>query len=133
MDHDFKGLMSKKTDDELITILTVRRQDYAETAISAAQTEFEKRGIPHHQIDKVTQEQTIIKEKETERANEPLDSDTKTLAFILPIIAHFMYAEKFRNGGYERKLAEMGKMYWRGRFMYICLLVILIIAIKSCS
>ena len=131
MDYDFKRLMSKKTDDELITILTVRRDEYTQAAILEAQIEFDKRAIPHHHIEKIEKEQTVLKEEEIERANEPLDSDTRMLAMIFPMIARFMYAEKFRQGGYERKLDEMGEVYWKGRLIFLCIIIVIIVLLKS--
>ena len=131
MNSDFTTLMSKKTDNELITILTARRDEYAETALSAAQAEFEKRQIPKDLIERVEKEQTIIKEKETALANEPLEKDIKILAMIFPIIARLMYTEKFRKGGYDRKLEEMGTAYWYGRLIFLGLIILFIVFIKT--
>ena len=131
MDHDFISLMAKKTDEELITILTVRKEDYAVAVLDAAQQEFDKRDIPKDRIEQVEQEQSLVKEKENELANEPLESDIKIMAMVVPLIARMMYAEKFRKGGYERKLAEMGAAYWKGRLILFSAIIVLIVLIES--
>ncbi|MBC7913138.1 MAG: RDD family protein [Pyrinomonadaceae bacterium] len=45
--------MSKRTDEELIEILTIRKDDYQPLALEAAQLEIEKRGIADETIKQV--------------------------------------------------------------------------------
>ena len=127
MSYNFTDLMLKKSDDELITILTARREEYSEAALAAAQNEFDKRQIPKDKIEKVQKEQTLIKEKETALANEPLERDIKILAMILPLIARIIYGGKFRREGYDRKYAELYNAIFKGRLIYITAFVLLMI------
>ncbi len=131
MSYNFTSIMSKKTDDQLITILTARSDEYTEEAIAAAKTEFDKRGIQIAKVQQVEKEQTIIKENEISRANEPLESEVKILATVFPLLARMIYAEQYRKNGYDRKLGEMGKAFWVGRLAYIGLITLVIILIKS--
>jgi hypothetical protein len=131
MGIDFTALMAKKTDEELITLLTVRQEEYTETALDAAQAEFNKRNIDPAKLQMVKQEQTVIKEHETTRANEPLESDIKTLAMILPFIATMMHSKKFREGGYDRKLSELSNAAFYGRLILIGIVVVLAILLNA--
>ncbi len=45
MKADFKDVMSKRTDQELIKIITLDREDYQPLAIEAAEAEIKNRGI----------------------------------------------------------------------------------------
>jgi len=45
MNADFKDVMSKRTDQELIKIITIDREDYQPLAIEAAEAEIKNRGI----------------------------------------------------------------------------------------
>ncbi len=66
MKTNFDNIISKKTDEELITILSARREEYVEDLIFSAQREFDKRNISIDQIEVVKKEQNVIKEKEIE-------------------------------------------------------------------
>jgi hypothetical protein len=131
MSYNFTELMSKKTDEELITILSARRDEYSEAAIDAAEIEFKKREISLDKIEIVKVEQTAIKEKESANANEPLEKDIKRLAMIFPLIARLMYAEKFRKEGFDRKLEEMTNAYFYGRLLFVGIIIVIIVVIKS--
>ena len=45
MQFDFKKVMKENSDEELVKILTVRRADYQEDAIMAAQNELQSRNL----------------------------------------------------------------------------------------
>lgn len=45
MENEFKKVMSERTDEELIKIVTIERGKYNPTAIEAADAEVEKRNI----------------------------------------------------------------------------------------
>jgi len=123
--------MSKKTDDELITILTARRDEYAEAALAAAQAEFDNRQIPKDKIEKVQKEQTILKEKEVALTNEPLEREIKILAMVFPLMARLIYADKFRKGGYDKKLADMATAYWYSRLIFLGVIILIIVVVKT--
>ncbi|RWU03920.1 RDD family protein [Pedobacter chitinilyticus] len=51
MNADFKDVMSKRTDQELIKIITLDREDYQPLAIEAAEAEIKNRGIDQSLIE----------------------------------------------------------------------------------
>ena len=64
MNSDFKDVMSKRTDEELIKIVTVDRNKYQPLAIESAEEEIKNRNIDNAKIEKVNAELTTkIEEK----------------------------------------------------------------------
>lgn len=53
MTTDFKEVMSQKTDEELITIVTIRRNDYQPIAVEAAENEIKIRGIDTSKAEEI--------------------------------------------------------------------------------
>jgi uncharacterized RDD family membrane protein YckC len=53
MNTDFKNVMSKKTDEELIKIITIDKDDYQSSAIEAAEEEVKKRNIDTKTIGQI--------------------------------------------------------------------------------
>ncbi len=127
MDYNFADVMSKKTDNELISILTANREDYAPKAIDAAQAEFEKRNIDSAKIESVRAREEESRKIRISRANEPLEKDVKVLAIIVPIVARLIYARKFREGGYDRKLSELISVFFMSRIILLGVIVLIII------
>lgn len=92
MKQDFTEVMSKRTDEELIEIIKVKREDYQPEAIEAAEKEFEKRQINPDQIEQVEQELT---EKETEKKeldSRKVPSWTRLIHFVVDVIGFFLTA-----------------------------------------
>ena len=58
MNTDFKDVMSNRTDEELIRIVTVERDGYQSSAIEAAEDEIKKRNIDTMKIEYVKQDLT---------------------------------------------------------------------------
>ncbi|MCL2790305.1 MAG: hypothetical protein FWD79_06630 [Desulfobulbus sp.] len=63
MNTDFKEVMSKCTDDELIRIVTVERDDYQHLAIISAEHEIKKRNIPTKYIKQIENKTNTIKKQ----------------------------------------------------------------------
>jgi hypothetical protein len=53
MNTNFKDIMSKRTDEELIRIVTVDKDSYQPLPIQAAEKEIENRGMDLTNIDKM--------------------------------------------------------------------------------
>ena len=53
MNSDFKDVMSKRTDEELIKIVTVDRNKYQPLAIESAEEEIKNRNIDNAKIEKI--------------------------------------------------------------------------------
>ena len=51
MKQDFSEIMSGHTDDQLIEIVKIKREDYQEEAVKAAEIELQKRGLEVSQIN----------------------------------------------------------------------------------
>ncbi len=56
MNADFENVMSNKTDEELIQIVTISREDYQPLAVKAAEEEIENRKIELTRIEEVQHE-----------------------------------------------------------------------------
>ena len=54
MNSDFKDVMFKRTDDELIKIVTIDKGKYQSLAIEAAEEEIRKRNIDTTKIEQAT-------------------------------------------------------------------------------
>src|ERR1044072_7962046 len=115
---DFLEVMEQRTDEELIAILTARKEDYTEPALTAAKIEFDKRRIPGGIVQKIEEKQMKRKETEISRAAEPLEKDVKIVALLVPSLARALYKKKFAEGGYEKKLAEMQRVFWIHRIVF---------------
>lgn len=85
MIKDFSEVMSQRSDKELAEILTIKRHEYQEDAIKAAQAELEKRNLDVNSFVTVDD----IKKVEAELAPVPIGEQKfnfslKFLTFILP-------------------------------------------------
>jgi len=82
MNEDFKDVMSKRTDEELIKIVTIDRNDYQPMAVIVAEEEIKKRNIDYAKVEQVkTELKTKIEEKK--------DLDSKTVSSSLRLV-HFI-------------------------------------------
>ena len=92
MNQDFTEAMSKRTDEELIEIVKVKRDDYQPEAVKSAERELEKRRVTPDQIAQVKKELT---EKETEKKefdSSKVSSWIRLIHFIVDIIGFFVTA-----------------------------------------
>lgn len=124
MQYDFKTVMANKSDVELIAILVAKREEYSEAALLAAQSELDMRQLPEDVLEKVGKEQALIIERRLALANEPLDKDSKIIAMLFPFAGVLLYASKFRKDGYDRKLSELYSACWKGRMLYILMILL---------
>ena len=63
MENEFTKVMSERTDEELIKIVTVERGSYNPNAIEAADAEVEKRKIDTSEFEKIRKKATAEKEQ----------------------------------------------------------------------
>jgi uncharacterized RDD family membrane protein YckC len=87
MTTDFKDVMSQRTDEELIKIVTIQRDDYQPIAVEAAEEEIKKRGIDTTKAEEI---KTDLKEKieeEKEFDSKKVKSTIRLLNFIIDSIA----------------------------------------------
>lgn len=126
MQFDFKTEMTKRTDEELIKLLTADKENYLPEALAAAVEEFEQRNLSPEKLSSITKEVTRKKEIEDKKMNEPLDVGIKVITFLLPLILTLVLSGYYKSGGYDRKARELVKwtMYGFGFYLGIILLVI---------
>jgi uncharacterized RDD family membrane protein YckC len=97
MNTDFKDVMSKRTDDELIQIVTVDKNKYQPLAIEAAEEEIKKRNIDTTKIEQVKVDLTTkITEQEEFEANK-VSSSTRFINFIIDTIVWFIIVAILTN------------------------------------
>jgi uncharacterized RDD family membrane protein YckC len=91
MNTDFKSIMSKRTDEELIKIVTVDRNGYQPSAIEAAEQEITKRNIDATKIEEVKIDLTakIIEQKEFN--SKKVSSLTRLIHFIVDTISFLIF------------------------------------------
>jgi len=87
MTTDFKNVMSQRTDEELIKILTIQRDDYQSLAIEAAEEEIKKRGIDTKKVEEVKTDLVEKIEEQKEFDSKKVSSLTRLLNFIIDSIA----------------------------------------------
>jgi len=63
--YEFSEAMSKRTDDELIKIVTIDRDNYQQSAVEAAEYEIRNRGIDFSRVEEV--KSSLIKTSEEQR------------------------------------------------------------------
>jgi hypothetical protein len=87
MNTDFKDVMSKRTDEDLIKIVTVDRDGYQPLAIEAAEQEIKNRNIDTTKIEQVKVDLTAKIEEQKEFDSKKVNSLTRFIHFIVDTIA----------------------------------------------
>jgi hypothetical protein len=105
LENKFASVMSKKTNNELIGIVTINKENYQAEAIEAAKIEIKNRNLSDTQIEKANR----INEKKVaeiqKKAEEPLGGEYKILLLFLPIRA-ISLSVYYENKGYDLKAKE---------------------------
>lgn len=86
MENEFAKVMSKRTDEELIKIVTVERAKYKPAALEAAEIEIKNRNIDAELFDKLTEQSRLEKEKNQVVKSNAVGSEIRFLNFIIDII-----------------------------------------------
>lgn len=89
MKNEFKEVMSQRTDEELITIVTIERDGYNPIAIDAAEAEIKKRNIDTNTFTKVEEKVTIEKEKKKKVKSNVVDTHIRFVNFIIDHIVWY--------------------------------------------
>lgn len=125
MENEFDGVMQKRSDADLLKILNGPADDYQPDALEAAKREFEKRNLSETQIATVEQEILVEKEIDETKANAPLGTPVKILAFILPGIPLLLLSGIFKADGLDRKAKEMVRWTLYGFGFYVGLMILI--------
>jgi hypothetical protein len=126
MQIDFKIEMAKRTDEELIRILTVDKVNYLPAALAAANEEFNKRDLQTEKVNLITADVSQKKEQENVRANESLFVGVKILSFLIPLVFTLILSGYYKADGYDRKARELGTWTLYGFCFYFVLTIVLI-------
>ena len=101
MTQDFSESMSNRTDEELIKIVTVDRNDYQTEAVEAADKELKTRNIDTTKIESVKQDieekQTKVKEFESSIIKGPCLYQKYTLLFTKLINKRYSSSSLYSN------------------------------------
>jgi len=90
MSTDFKDVMSKRTNEELIKIVTVDRDGYQPLAVVAAEEEIKSRKIDTVKIEQVENELKIEVEEKKQIDDKTVSSLIRFVHFIIDTIAWFV-------------------------------------------
>jgi uncharacterized RDD family membrane protein YckC len=92
MDNDFTEVMSKRTDEELVKIVTLHRMDYQPKAIEAAEREIDLRKLDAAKIDKLKDEAASQRKEQEEIDSVIVSSITRLLHFLVDTVVVFLLA-----------------------------------------
>ena len=90
MNSDFKDVMSKRTDEELIKIVTVDRDKYQPLAIESAEEEIKNRNIDNAKIEKINAELTTKIEEKKIFDSKKVSGLSRFIHFIVDTIVWFL-------------------------------------------
>jgi hypothetical protein len=92
MENEFAKVMSERTDEELIKIVTVERTSYNPTAIEAADAEVKKRNIDTSEFEKLREKATAEKQQKEKVDSNVVGSGIRFLNFIIDFIIWLIIA-----------------------------------------
>lgn len=92
MENRFKQIMSSKSDEELITIVTIERENYQLPAIEAAEEEIKNRNISNQSIENTEKEIIERKQKHINLENNTIHVGIRFINFIIDTIGWSLIA-----------------------------------------
>jgi uncharacterized RDD family membrane protein YckC len=92
MENEFAKVMSERTDEELIKIVTIERESYNPTAIEAADAEIEKRNIDTSEFEKIKEQATVEKEQIQKVDSNVVGSGIRFVNFLIDFIVWLILA-----------------------------------------
>jgi uncharacterized RDD family membrane protein YckC len=95
MENEFTQVMSERTDEELIKIVTVEREKYNPIAIEAAESEVEKRTIDTTHFENIKEKATVEREKKQKTDSNVAGSGIRFLNFLIDFIVWLVIAAIF--------------------------------------
>ena len=97
MENQFAKVMSERTDEDLIKIVTSERESYEPNAIEAADAEIEKRNIDISEFEKIREESTAEKEQKAKVNSNVVGSGIRFLNFLIDSIIALVLATIINN------------------------------------
>lgn len=92
MENEFKQVMSERTDDELVKIVTTERERYNPVALEAAESEIENRNIDTSLFEKIKKKATAEKIKKKKVDSNVVGSGIRFLNFLIDFIIWLVIA-----------------------------------------
>lgn len=92
MENEFRDVMSKRSDEELVKIVTVKRSEYNPIAIKAAEMEIESRNIDSSKFEEIKEKATIEKEQKQKIDENTVGSGVRFLNFLIDFIVWLIIA-----------------------------------------
>ena len=92
MEDEFAKVMSERTDEELIKIVTIERDGYQPLGVEAAESEIEKRNIDTSQFEKIREKAKVEKEQKEKINSYVAGSGIRFLNFIIDFIIWLIIA-----------------------------------------
>lgn len=127
MNSPFAEVMARRTDADLLKIVSTERDTYNPDAIAAAERELERRNLAPEFIAEKQAEHTFQQEAKTARADAPLSTGEKVFTLLVPVgfFIQLIRIGHYRAKGYERKASELGRWILYGWGLYIGLIILL--------
>lgn len=92
MENQLAKVMSERSDDQLIRILTSDRQKYTSAAIEAAEKEVENRKLDPAYFEEKEEEYLFIKETSERTGAEGASTTSRLVNYLIDIIAGYIFA-----------------------------------------
>tara|TARA_R110001583_G_scaffold187759_1_gene349247 strand:+ start:58 stop:654 length:597 start_codon:yes stop_codon:yes gene_type:complete len=92
MENEFKQVMSERTDEELIKIVTAERDSYNQIAIEAAESEIKNRNLDLNKFEEIVEKSAIEKETKDKVDSNVVGSGIRFVNFLIDIIVWFILA-----------------------------------------
>lgn len=92
MENEFIQVMSERTEEDLIKIVTVERNSYNPAAIEAAQLEIEKRNINVEKFEEIREISSIEKEQKKKVNSNLASTGSRFLNYIIDSFAAYFIA-----------------------------------------
>ena len=127
MSNNFSAVMAKRSNAELIQILTHQRDHYQADALLAAEEELQNRNLNVADVQSAETRLTFDNAIVEFNATRPLEAHWKVLAFLIPVITQLLISGIFKADGFHRKASEMGKWTLRGVLFYLGLFLLIIV------
>ncbi|REH00050.1 RDD family protein [Flavobacterium aquicola] len=91
MENNFDKVMSEKTNEELIKIVTIENSKYQKLALDSAEKEIESRNIDITEFNKIKDSVNIEKQKKDQLDLNTVKSSTRFVHFIVDTFIFFIF------------------------------------------
>jgi hypothetical protein len=125
--NEFSEAMSKRSNADLIEIVTILRDDYQPEAVIAAESEIKDRKLSIEKIEAAKAETNERNAINDQKANKPLGFGVKILNFLLPALSSIVFAGIYKADGYHRKATEAWRWTFFGFGFYFGIILLIIL------